>query len=49
MADLDELSIGLVYDSPYKDAINDLLASISEDERQKIMREAVGRQGLAIE
>lgn len=50
-ASIDEtaVSIGLVYDSPYKDAINNLLASISEDERQEIMREAVGRQGLAIE
>ena len=40
------ISIGLVYGSPYKDAINETLAAISEDERVQIMLDATARQPL---
>lgn len=43
------IAIGLVYGSPYKDAINELLASISEDERVQIMLDATARQPLVAE
>ena len=43
------ISIGLVYGSEYRDAINDVLASISEDERVQIMLDATARQPLVAE
>ena len=43
------ISIGLVYGSPYKDAINALLSSIGEDERVQIMTDATLRQPLVAE
>lgn len=43
------IAIGLVYGSPYKDAINELLAGISEDERVQLMLDATSRQPLAAE
>lgn len=43
------ISIGLVYGSEYKDAINELLASIGEDERVQIMLDATARQPLVAE
>ncbi len=43
------ISIGLVYGSPYKDAINELLASLGEDERVQIMLDATARQPLVSE
>ena len=43
------ISIGLVYGSPYKDAINELLAGIGEEERLQIMLDATARQPLVAE
>lgn len=43
------IAIGLVYGSAYKDAINQTLASISEDERVQIMLDATARQPLVAE
>ncbi len=43
------IAIGIVYNSPYKDAINATLASISEDERVQIMLDATSRQPLVAE
>ena len=43
------ISIGLVYGSPYKDAINEALANIPEDERVQIMMDATARQPLVAE
>ena len=43
------ISIGLVYGSPLKDAINEALAAISEDERVQIMLDATARQPLLAE
>lgn len=43
------IAIGLVYGSPYKAAINDTLAAISEDERVQIMLDATARQPLVAE
>lgn len=43
------ISIGLLYGSPYKDAINDLLSQISAEERVQIMLDATTRQPLAAE
>ena len=43
------IAIGLVYGSPYKDAINEALAAISEDERVQIMLDATARQPLVAE
>ncbi len=43
------ISIGIAYGSPYKDAINEVLASISEEERVQIMLEATSRQPLVAE
>lgn len=43
------ISIGLVYNSPYKDAINQTLAQIGEEERVQIMLDATSRQPLLAE
>lgn len=43
------IAIGLAYGSPYKDAINNVLAGISEDERVQIMLDATARQPLVTE
>lgn len=43
------ISIGLVYGSPYKDEINELLSSLGEEERVKIMMDATMRQPLVSE
>lgn len=43
------IAVGLVYGSPYKDKINELLASISEEERLQIMLDATARQPLNAE
>ena len=43
------IAIGLVYGSPYKDAINETLSQISEDERVQIMLDATARQPLVAE
>lgn len=43
------IAVGLVYGSPYKDAINALLAEISEEERVQLMLEATARQPLVAE
>lgn len=43
------IAIGLSYGSPYKDAINEALAAISEDERVQIMLDATARQPLVAE
>ena len=43
------IAIGLVYGSPYKDAINEALAGISEDERVQMMLDATARQPLVAE
>ena len=43
------ISIGLVYGSPLKDAINQCLAGIGEDERVQIMLDATARQPLLAE
>ena len=43
------IAVGLVYGSPYKDAINELLAGISEDERVQMMLDATARQPLVSE
>ena len=43
------IAVGLVYGSPYKDAINELLASISEEERVQLMLDATARQPLVSE
>ncbi len=43
------IAIGLVYGSPYKDAINETLAGISEDGRVQIMVDATSRQPLVAE
>ena len=43
------IAVGLVYGSPYKDKINELLASISEEERLQIMLDATARQPLVAE
>lgn len=43
------IAIGLVYGSPYKDAINAALSAISEDERVQIMLDATTRQPLVAE
>ena len=40
------IAIGLVYGSPYKDQINEVLAGISEEERLQIMLDATSRQPL---
>ena len=48
-ADDTAIAIGLVYGSPYKDAINQTLAAISEDERVQIMVDATSRQPLVAE
>ncbi|MBQ7519166.1 MAG: transporter substrate-binding domain-containing protein, partial [Clostridia bacterium] len=48
-ADDTAIAIGLVYGSPYKDAINETLAGISEDERVQIMLDATARQPLVAE
>ena len=48
-ADDTAIAIGLAYGSPYKDAINEALAGISEDERVQIMLDATGRQPLVAE
>ncbi|MBQ9324909.1 MAG: transporter substrate-binding domain-containing protein [Clostridia bacterium] len=43
------IAVGLVYGSPYKDKINEVLAGISEDERVQIMMDATERQPLVTE
>ena len=43
------IAIGLAYDSPYKDQINQTLAGIPEAERLQIMVDATARQPLAAE
>jgi len=43
------IAIGLQYGSPYKDAINELLSAISDDERVQIMLDATARQPLVTE
>ena len=48
-ADDTAIAIGLVYGSPYKDAINEALAALSEEERVQIMVDATARQPLTAE
>lgn len=43
------IAVGLVYGSPYKDKINEVLAGISEEERLQIMLDATARQPLNAE
>ena len=43
------IAIGLVYNSPYKDAINEALAAIGDEERVQIMLDATARQPLVAE
>ena len=43
------IAVGLVYGSPYKDKINEVLSSISEEERLQIMLDATARQPLVTE